>query len=96
MTPADRGQTLAAFLRSRLGGASWSRVQKLVRSRHVLVHGNVCIDAARRLKEGEVVKVLEVAAAAPPKVDDVKVVHVDDDVVVVDKPTGVTTTRHHE
>ena len=96
VTPADRGQTLAAFLRSRLGGASWSRVQKLVRSRHVLVHGNVCIDAARRLKEGEVVKVLEVAAAAPPKVDDVKVVHVDDDVVVVDKPTGVTTTRHHE
>jgi hypothetical protein len=32
----------------------------------------------------EVVKVLEVAAAALPKADDVRVVHVDDDVVVVD------------
>jgi 23S rRNA pseudouridine1911/1915/1917 synthase len=93
---ADRGQTLAAFLRARLGGASWSRVQKLVRSRHVLIHGNVCTDAARRLKEGEVVKVLEVAAAPPPQADDVRVVYVDDDVVVVDKPTGLTTTRHHE
>jgi len=96
VTAADRGQTLAAFLRQRLSGASWSRVQKLVRSRHVLIHGNVCTDAARRLKEGEVVKVLDAAAAAPPQAEDVKIVHLDDDVVVVDKPTGVTTTRHHE
>lgn len=93
---ADRGQTLAAFLRAHTPGASWSRLQKLVRSRHVLVHGNVCTDAARRLKEGEVVKVLAVAAAPLPRADDVKIVYVDDDVVVVDKPTGLTTTRHHE
>jgi 23S rRNA pseudouridine1911/1915/1917 synthase len=96
VTPADGGTTLAAFLRPRLGGASWSRVQKLVRSRHVLIHGNVCTDVARRLKAGEVDKVLEVAAAPPPRADDVRIVHVDDDVVVVDKPTGLTTTRHHE
>jgi 23S rRNA pseudouridine1911/1915/1917 synthase len=92
----DRGQTLAAFLRARLGGASWSRVQKLIRGRHVLIHGNLCMDAARRLKDGEVVKVLEVAAAEPPRADDVRIVHLDDDVVVVEKPTGLTTTRHHE
>jgi 23S rRNA pseudouridine1911/1915/1917 synthase len=96
VTGADRGQTLAAFLRGRLGGASWSRVQKLVRGRQVLVHGNLCTDVARRLKDGEVVKVLEVAAAPLPRADDVRVVHLDDDVVVVEKPTGVTTTRHHE
>jgi 23S rRNA pseudouridine1911/1915/1917 synthase len=105
VTPADRGLTLAAFLRARLGGpgagggagaASWSRVQKLVRSRHVMIHGNICTDAARRLKDGEVVKVLPAAAAAPPQPDDVRVVHVDEQAVVVDKPTGVTTTRHSE
>jgi 23S rRNA pseudouridine1911/1915/1917 synthase len=62
----------------------------------VLVHGNICTDVARRLKDGEVVKVLEVAAPPQPAADDVRVVHVDDDVVVVDKPTGLTTTRHHE
>jgi len=93
---ADRGQTLAAFLRKRLAGASWSHVQKLVRSRHVLVHGNVVTDVARRLKEGEVVKVLEAAATPLPRADDVRIVHLDDAVVVVDKPTGLTTTRHHE
>ena len=93
---AEAGQTLSAFLRVRLGGCSWSRVQKLVRSRHVMVHGNVSTDAARRLKEGEVVKVLEAAAAAPPRADDVRIVHLDDSVVVVDKPALVTTTRHAE
>jgi len=105
VTAADRGQTLAAFLRAKLGGdgvgpgpgaASWSRVQKLVRSRHVMIHGNICTDAARRLKDGEVVKVLTAAAAAAPQADDVRIVHVDEQVVVVDKPTGVTTTRHAE
>ncbi len=96
MSAEDGGKTLAAFLRPRLGDAPWSRVQKLVQSRHVLIHGNICTDAARRLREGEVVKVLAVAAAPLPKADDVKVVHVDDDVVVVEKPTGLTTTRHHE
>jgi 23S rRNA pseudouridine1911/1915/1917 synthase len=93
---ADRGATLAAFLRVRLGGASWSRVQKLVRSRHVLIHGNICTDPARRLKEGEVVKILEASAPRLPGAGDVRIVHLDDDVVVVDKPPGVTTTRHHE
>ena len=95
VTAADRGQTLAAFLRAKLN-ASWGRVQKMVRARHVMIHGNICTDAARRLKDGEVVKVLEVAAAAPPKADDVRIVFVDDQVVVVEKPTGITTTRHTE
>ncbi len=96
VTAADRGATLAAFLRAQLGGASWSRVQKLVRSRHVLIHGNICTDPARRLKEGEVVKLLEASAPRLPGAGDVRIVHLDDEVVVVDKPPGVTTTRHHE
>jgi 23S rRNA pseudouridine1911/1915/1917 synthase len=96
VTPADKGITLAAFLRGRLEAASWSQVQKLVRGRHVLIHGNICTDVARRLKEGEVVKVLEAAAPKLPGADDVRIVHLDDDVVVVNKPPGVTTTRHHE
>ncbi|RLS35611.1 MAG: RluA family pseudouridine synthase [Planctomycetota bacterium] len=94
--PADSGQTLSAYLRERMEGASWSQVQKLVRSRHVMIHGNICTDAARRLKEGEVVKILPAAAAAPPQADDLRIVHLDDDVVVVDKPSGITTTRHAE
>jgi 23S rRNA pseudouridine1911/1915/1917 synthase len=96
VTDTDAGTTLAAFLRPRLGNAAWSQVHRLVRGRQVLVHGNLCTDVARRLKVGEVVKVLDTPAAAPPRADDVRVVHLDDDVVVVEKPTGLTTTRHHE
>lgn len=96
VTAADRGQTLAAFLREKLGGMPWGRVQKMVRSRHVMIHGNICTDIGRRLKEGEVVKVLAAAAPPPPQADDVRVAYVDDQVVVVEKPTGVTTTRHTE
>ena len=96
VTATDQGSTLAAFLRGRLESASWSQVQKLVRSRHVLIHGNICTDVARRLKEGEVVKVLEAAAPKLPSADDVRIVHLDDDVVVVNKPPWLTTTRHHE
>jgi 23S rRNA pseudouridine1911/1915/1917 synthase len=101
VAPADAGLTLGAFLRPRLRGergeaAPWSRVQRLVRSRHVMIHGNICTDAARRLKAGEVVKVLAAAAAPPPRADDVRIVHLDRDVVVVDKPSGITTTRHTE
>lgn len=93
---ADRGRTLAAFLRSRIDAASWSQVQKLVRSRHVLIHGNVCTDVGRRLREGEVVKLLEEAAPRPPEAGDLRIVFLDEAVVVVDKPPGITTTRHHE
>jgi 23S rRNA pseudouridine1911/1915/1917 synthase len=93
---SDARQTLAGFLRARLEGTSWSRVQQLVRSRHVMIHGNICTDVARRLKDGEVVKILPEAAAAPPRADDVRIVHIDDAVVVVEKPAGLTTTRHAE
>jgi|688.fasta_scaffold02324_18 23S rRNA pseudouridine1911/1915/1917 synthase len=92
----DARQTLAGFLRARLEGASWSHVQKLVRTRRVMIHGNICTDVARRLKDGEVVKVLPEAAVAPPRADDVRIVHLDDSVVVVEKPAGLTTTRHAE
>lgn len=96
VTADSAGKTLAAFLRAELGDASWSRVQKLVQGRHVLVHGNLATDIGRRLKEGEVVKVLEVSAPKPPGARDVRIVHLDDDVVVVEKPARVNTTRHHE
>lgn len=94
--PRDVGTTLSSFLRDRLGKASWSQVQGIVRGRRVLIHGNMCTDAARRLKEGEVVKVLASAAPAPPRAADVRIVHLDEAVVVVDKPAGLTTTRHAE
>ena len=93
---ADAGTTIAAFLRRCPEPLSWAAATKLAQSRRVMIDGNICTDAARRLKGGEVVKILETAAPAPPKPEDVGIVYLDDAVVVVDKPSGLTTTRHHE
>src|SRR5437867_2791916 len=90
------GQTLAAALRRWLPGRSWDQVRRLVQSRRVFVSGNLCLDAARRLKEDEVVKLLPDPAAAPPTQEDVKIRYIDAHVVVVEKPAGVTTVRHPE
>lgn len=94
--PTAAGATIAAFLRQALAPLSWAAAGKLAQSRRVMVDGNICTDPARRLKGGEVIKVLETAAPAPPKPEDVEIVYLDDAVTVVDKPSGLTTTRHHE
>ena len=95
VSEAASGCTVAAFVREQLG-ESWAAAEKLVRGRRLTIHGNLCTDAARRLRAGDVVKLLAVAAASPPGPQDVRIVHLDDAVVVVDKPPGITTTRHHE
>jgi 23S rRNA pseudouridine1911/1915/1917 synthase len=92
--PDQAQQTLAAALRRWLPGKSWTQVQGLIRARHVLVNGNLCVDAGRRLKPAEVVKLLPQPAAPPPRQQDVRIVYLDTHVVVVEKPTGVTTNRH--
>jgi 23S rRNA pseudouridine1911/1915/1917 synthase len=94
---ADEAQTtLAALLRKRLPELSWNQARKLIHGRRVQIHGNLCVDEGRRLKEGEVVKVLPQAQALPPRDDDVRIRYVDAHVVVVEKPAGMTTLRHRE
>ena len=67
-----------------------------VASRRVQINGNVCLDSARRLKAGDVVKLLEQSVQKPPEQEDVKIRYLDGHVVVIEKPAGVTTLRHPE
>ncbi|HTQ38343.1 MAG TPA: RluA family pseudouridine synthase [Pirellulales bacterium] len=96
LTPELENQTLAAALRHWLPDCSWSQVRKLIESRRIMVSGNVCVDAGRRLKSEDVVKLLSQPAVAPPQEHDVKVQYLDAHVVVVEKPSGMTTNRHRE
>lgn len=90
------GQTLAAILRHHLPGQSWNQVRKLVASRRVQIDDALCQDPARRLKEGEVLEVLLKPAAVHrgATVEGLVVRHLDDDVVVVEKASGINTVRH--
>jgi 23S rRNA pseudouridine1911/1915/1917 synthase len=94
--PKVAGETVTAALRHWTPDLSWGEVRKLVRTRRVMVNGNLCLDEARRLKEGEVVKVLAQSAAPPPKPEQIGIVYLDEHVVVVEKPPGLTSTRHSE
>ena len=90
------GFTLAKVLRSRLGGPSWNDVRKLIAARRVKIGDAICSDEARRLKENEVVVLLEHPKPLPRAAHPERLVvrHLDEHIVVVEKPSGVNTVRH--
>jgi 23S rRNA pseudouridine1911/1915/1917 synthase len=90
----EAGETLLAALRKWIPETSWNEARRLVRKRHVQVNGNLCLDEARRLKDKEVVKVHKFPLAPPPTAERVKLVYIDDQIVVVEKPSGITSVRH--
>lgn len=90
------GATLAAAVKAAQAGLSWKAARQLVTSRHVMVDGNLCLDAGRRLKAGEVVKLFRESRAPLPCAADIRIVHVDQDLVVVVKPSGMNSVRHEE
>jgi 23S rRNA pseudouridine1911/1915/1917 synthase len=90
------GRTLAAALREWLAGRSWSDVRRLIQSRRIQLNGNLCLDEGRRLAEGDVVKLLAHSAPKPPGERDVRLQYLDEHLVVLEKPAGITSTRHAE
>ena len=94
--PAEAGHTLAKVLRSRLHGPSWNVVRKLITARRVQVGDAICSDDARRLKDGELVTLFDQPKPLPRSAHPERLVvrHLDDHVVVVEKPAGVNTVRH--
>jgi 23S rRNA pseudouridine1911/1915/1917 synthase len=92
--PDQDGLTLAALLRMRLPGQSWSQVRRVIETRHVRIGGELCLDPARRVHVGEAVEFLDRPTAKPRQPEQVAMRHLDHDVVVVEKPAGICTVRH--
>jgi 23S rRNA pseudouridine1911/1915/1917 synthase len=91
------GVTLAAFVRELLGNIPWSKARELAASGRVWIDGERARDPAMRITEGMEV---EVDPEAPRERRGVlgkdAILHVDADVVVVDKPAGVLTVPYEE
>ena len=94
ITAEQAGQTLAAFLRAHLPEASWGEVRRLIHIRRVKIGGDLCLDPARRVKEGERVELLAVPAPKPRQPEAVTIRYLDPHLVVVEKPSGMSTVRH--
>jgi 23S rRNA pseudouridine1911/1915/1917 synthase len=86
--------TLAAFIRRQLPGRSWNNVRRLIKTRHIRVNGELCLDPARRLKEGDIVELTSRPATKPRAPEHVVIRYLDEHLVVVEKPSGISTVRH--
>lgn len=93
LTEDDAGRTLAATLRQHCGG-SLAAARKLVAARRVQLNGNLCLDDSRKLTAGEVMRITSRSQPKPPTERQIRVVYLDEDLVVFDKPAGITATRH--
>src|SRR5437879_1306015 len=90
----QEGGTLAAAIRAHLQGHSWTQIRRLIETRHVRIDGELCLDPARRLREGQVVEILDRPAPRPRQHKTVKIAYLDTHLVVVEKPSGISTVRH--
>lgn len=86
----ESGLTLAAFLRRRCPGTSWGQARAWIGSGKVTVDGRLELDDASRVSSGAAV-VLQMSAPRhrPPELQ-VRIVYRDAEVVVVDKPAGLS------
>lgn len=88
------GQTLSAALKAVVADASWKQVKKWIAKRQVQINGNLCLDEARRVTEKDVIKLWEQPLASPARARDIRIVYLDANLLVVEKPSGVTSVRH--
>ncbi len=70
--------------------------RKVVGQRRVQINGNLCLDPARRITARDVVKVWDTPLPRPIEPKDLKLVYVDNEIIVVEKPAGITSVRHFE
>lgn len=90
---SENGSRILAELRRELPGQSWNAVRRLLRSRRVAVNGVVCVDEGRVLSAGETVTLFTSPLPPPPDDGDVTICHVDELLVVAEKPSGMITVR---
>jgi 23S rRNA pseudouridine1911/1915/1917 synthase len=88
------GLTLAAVLRTILHGQSWNEVRRIIQTRRVTIGGKLCLDPARRVKEGDLVELLPKPLPVPRHDEHVLIRHLDEHLVVVEKQSGLNSVRH--
>jgi len=90
--PDEVGRALAGFLRGRLPERPWSELKRWIAGGKVFVDGMVIEDEGARVRAGQEI---EVRMAAPRRVErSVRIVFEDSQIVVIDKPAGVSSVPY--
>ncbi len=93
----EAGDTLAAVVRRVMGQLPWSKARNLITTGRVRLDGAPVFDPVHRVMGGEVVEVDPGARRQRvPELEPQRILHVDHDIVVVDKPAGLITVPFDE
>ncbi len=94
--PGPEPLPLDRFLRARFPGASWGELRRLIHTGKVHIEGQVVTDERRRVNVGTRVSVdmNRPRKAIRRTASDPRILHVDPHIVVVNKPSGLSTVDH--
>jgi 23S rRNA pseudouridine1911/1915/1917 synthase len=95
VTREEEGLTVSAVLRRHVTDLPWARAKRLCETGKVKLDGERVTDAAVRVSAGQEVKLDEAAPAPMPDLR-VEIVFEDAHVVVIDKPTGVSSVPYEK
>lgn len=90
----NEGATLATIVRNLKPDLSWSRIKKLIAQGHIKISNDVCLDPARRVRAAEEVELLVKPDGKALDKQEIVIRHLDEHLVVVEKPPGVNSVRH--
>ena len=93
VTTETAGAVLGA-LRKLAVDLTWSAARKHLAGRRITVNGILCVDEGRRVVAGDAIEVRTQPLPSPPRDEDVQILHLDTQVVVVNKPAGMLSLRH--
>ena len=96
--PGTAEKPLDRWLRELLPGKSWNDVRRMVRTGKVFVAGSVELDPTRLVRGGAELEVRQNAPRATriPALPKSAILYLDAQVVVVDKPAGISTVPYDE
>jgi 23S rRNA pseudouridine1911/1915/1917 synthase len=92
VTPAQVNQRLDRVLTETLKGLSRSRLKNLIEGGHVQRNGEICHQPSQKVSDGDwlTVTIPAVVDAVPiGQAMDLKILHEDADLIIIDKPTGL-------
>ncbi len=90
VSPAQDHATIAAVVRELMNGLSWNKSRELVKTGRVSIDDAQCFDPATRVSSGAVVEINPTGKRRrAPVLEPERLVYVDADLVVVEKPAGL-------